>query len=70
MRRLCGCQPLGRVAFDWEIPRVAQLLDRPQGARFNLDLKDHRVWVNENSGLYSVKSCYEMLANVRMEEGP
>lgn len=61
---------LWRAAFDWEIPSVAQFLDKLRGARFNLGLEDHHVWVNENSGLFSVKSCYEMLANVRMEEGP
>lgn len=61
---------LRRVAFDWEIPRLAQLLDRLHGVRLNLGLEDHRVWVNGNDGLLTVKSCYEFLANVGEEDGP
>lgn len=61
---------LRRATFDWEIPRVTQLLNKLRGTRLNLGHEDHCVWVNVNSSLFSVKSCYEMLANVRMEEGP
>lgn len=61
---------LRRATFDWEIPRVAHLLERLQNISIRLDQEDHWVWAHRTGGIFIVKFCYEFLANAGEAEGP
>lgn len=37
-------------AFDWEIPKVVQLLDHLQGKQMCIGEEDHRLWKNIPGG--------------------
>lgn len=61
---------LRRELFDWEIPRITQLLDHLQGSHIDMDHVDRRVWRDGVGGQFSVSSCYGHAANARVEPGP
>lgn len=61
---------LRRELFDWEIPRVTQLLDHLQGSHINMDQENRRVWRMGVGGQFTVSTCYGHVANVRSEPGP
>lgn len=50
---------LRRAAFDWEILRLTQLLNRLQGVRVNIGGLDRRVWRKGIEGAFSVRSYYD-----------
>lgn len=61
---------LRRNAYDWEIPKVVQLLQRLQGARILLGEVDRRVCRKGVEGAFSVRSCYEHVVAVVEASGP
>lgn len=61
---------LRRAVFNWEIPRVAQFLDRLQGSRIYMGEEDHRVWVEGPRDQFTVKVAYHHVANVADMPGP
>lgn len=61
---------LRRDAFDWEIPRVVQLLDRFQGKQVCSGEEDRRLWKNGPGGQFTVKAWYKQLAGIEEMPGP
>lgn len=61
-------QPILRHdVFDQETLRVVMLLDRLQGRMCAGE--DHRLWKNGPGGQFTVKACYDLLANVEGVSG-
>lgn len=61
---------LKQVAFDWEIPRLIELLNRLSNAWVNIGEEDRQIWQNGANGVFSIRSCYEMMMVGRELSGP
>lgn len=59
-------QVLRSALFDWEIPRLLQLLVRLADKHIDQDLEDRRIWKGDPRDDFSVRSCYGYIANPRM----
>lgn len=60
---------LRRNLFNWEIPRVTELLARLQASHINLTQEDRRVWKAASEGEFSVRSCYVHVISSRTYVG-
>lgn len=58
-----------RNLFDWEIPRVIELLARPQATLIILGQEDRRAWKPSKGNEFSVKSCYRHVNRLREDVG-
>lgn len=50
-----------RNLHDWEIEEFCSLLNVLGGVRHLLDMRDCLVWRPFKKGIFSIKSCYDML---------